>query len=155
MPSSQWKEVGNQNDIDELINLFGGFHDSCIKELYMWTDHYVDEDLSMSVSSNRDHRVRLLIQRQRSNPVAIELIFEELVQLYINPSPENYDSIISEATFIQEEDLFYWADDGNWNPKGPYKHANINWICSKKVKWRDASEWIGETLRYGPKDDFE
>jgi hypothetical protein len=79
------------------------FHDSCIKELYMWTDHYVNKDLSMSISASRDHRVRLLIQRQSINPTAIELIFDELVQLYINPSPEDYDSII----FTNEHDCVY------------------------------------------------
>lgn len=118
----------------------------------MWTDHYVDTDLSMSVSANRDHRVRVLLQRQAMNPTAIELIFDELVQMYINPSPENYDSIIFGATFVHRDGLFYWADDRDWEPDGEYRYANINWICSKKVKWRDVSDWTGATLRYGPNE---
>ncbi|SFS40979.1 hypothetical protein [Paenibacillus sp. 453mf] len=153
MATSQWQEINNQDDIARLMSLFGWFHDSCIKELYMWTDHYVSKDLSMSISANRDHRVRLLIQRQNTSPTAIELIFDELVQLYINPSPENYDSIIFGATFLHKDGLFYWADDSGWDPDEENKFARVNWMCSKKVKWRDVSDWMGETLRYGPKDN--
>lgn len=154
MTTNRWEEINEQNDIDQLMRLFGGFHDSCIKELYMWTDHYVNKDLSMSVSANRDHRVRLLIQRQNTDPTAIEFIFDELVQLCVNPSAENYDSIIYGAAFYHRDGLFYWANDSKWNPDEPYKFSNVNWICSKKVKWREVSDWTGKTLRYGPRDDF-
>jgi len=152
MPENFWRDLQNQNDLDILMNAFGWFHDSCIKELFMWTEHYVNEDLSMSLSADRDHKVRILIQRQYTNPAAIELMFEEVTQLFIVPSPEKYDSIILEATFLQKDGLFFWADDQNWDPDGQNKFATVNWISSKKVKWRDASDWIGKTLRYGPND---
>lgn len=152
MPITKWFDLHNQNDLDQLMDSFGWFHDSCIKELFMWTEHYVNENLSMSTSANRDHRVRLLIQRQYRNPTAIELMFEEVTQIFIAPSPENSDSIIFEATFIHKNGLFYWADDSNWYPEGQYNFADVNWISSKKVKWRDASDWIGKKLRYGPND---
>jgi hypothetical protein len=152
MSGTEWQVLQDQTDLDSLMNLFGWFHDSCIKELFMWTDHYVNHDLSMSVSGDRDNRVRVLIQRQYTNPTAVELMFEEVTQIYIVPSPENYDSIIYEATFLFRDGLFYWADDRNWDPDGKCRHASVNWISSRKVKWRDASDWIGKTLRYGPRE---
>ena len=153
MSKNIWHDLQNQNDLDKLMELFGGFHDSCIKELFMWTDHYVKEDLSMSLSAHRDHKVRVLIQRQNRNPTAIELMFEEVTRIFIVPSPENFDSIIFGASFIHKNDMFYWADDSNWDPEGQYKFAAVNWISSKKVKWRDASDWIGKEMRYGPNNN--
>ncbi|RXZ81968.1 hypothetical protein EBB07_13145 [Paenibacillaceae bacterium] len=148
-----WHDLKNQEDLDKFMQSFGWFHDSCIKEMYLWTDHYVDEDLSMSLSVNRDHRVRLLIQRQDIAPSTIELLFEEITHIYLSPSPENHDSLIYEATFLFRNGLFYWADDRNWDPEGKHRFAEVNWISSKKVKWRDASAWIGKKLRYGPNDN--
>jgi hypothetical protein len=43
---------------------FGDFHDSCSKELHMWSEHFVDDNLSMHVSGGLDHKVRVLFQRQ-------------------------------------------------------------------------------------------
>ena len=47
-----WIEVKDSKDIEILLDKFGGFHDSCLKELYMWTESYVDENLSMGMSPN-------------------------------------------------------------------------------------------------------
>ncbi|MCU6713052.1 hypothetical protein M6D81_30570 [Paenibacillus sp. J5C_2022] len=149
MPNIKWQELKSQKDLNELMKLFGWFHDSCIKEMHMWTDHNVNPDLSMSLSVVRDNRVRILIHRQYKDPTAIELLFEEVTQIYISPSPENHDSIIYEATFIYQDGNYYWADDRNWEPEGQNKFASVNWISSKKVSWRDASDWIGKTIRYG------
>lgn len=153
MPKNNWDELKDQKDLDNLMNLFGRFHDSCIKEMYMWTDHHVNEDLSMSISGDRDHRVRLLIQRQYRDPSVIELLFEEVTQIFITPSPENFDSIIYGAKFMHINEIFYWADNGNWDPNGDCKYGSVNWISAKKVKWRDASDWMGETNRYGPNEN--
>jgi len=151
MSEKIWKELKDQNDLDELMNIFGRFHDSCIKESYMWTEHYVNEDLVMRLSVKRDVRVRILIQRQCLNPSAIELMFEEVTKILITPSPEDYDSLIYEATFLHTNGTFYWADDRSWIPD-EQGFSSGNWISSKKVKWRDASDWMGKTLRYAPKD---
>ncbi|WP_017811932.1 hypothetical protein [Paenibacillus shenyangensis] len=155
MIDTQWQQINNQEDIDHIMTRFGGFHDSCIKELYIWTGHHVDEDLSMSVPMQRDYKVRLLVQRQYANPTAIELMFDELVQLYIKPSPENYDSIIYGANFLCKDGLFYWADDREWTPEKAHQYQDVNWICSNKMKWREVNEWVGEIQRYGPQDNIE
>lgn len=71
-----WNELNDSNDIEKLLKTFGGFHDSCLKELYMWTESYVDENLSMTMSIDLDTNVRILFQRQWDNPSAIELLFD-------------------------------------------------------------------------------
>ncbi|MDT3498554.1 hypothetical protein NLU03_30780 [Bacillus toyonensis] len=39
-----WNTLKTKEDLEELLQLFGDFHDSCLKEVYMWTDSYVDEN---------------------------------------------------------------------------------------------------------------
>lgn len=146
--NKQWEPIHTQEDIDRLINLFGGFHDACLKELYMWTEHYVDTDLSMSINDQLDHRIRALFQRQAENPSAIEMLFEEVTQLCITPSPGGYDSIIYESTLCYRDGLFYWADDRNWSPERKSDYS-VNWISARKVSWREVSHWMGKGQRYG------
>lgn len=107
----EWKKLQNTDDVENMLKIFGYFHNSCLKELHMWNEHFVDDDLSMSVSGYLDHKVRILFQRQARNPSSIELMFEQATQMHVLPGPENYDSIIHKATFLFQSGLFYWADD--------------------------------------------
>lgn len=144
----EWIEVKDSKDIENLLDKFGGFHDSCLKELYMWTESYVDENLSMGISPELDTNVRILFQRQFHDPSAIELLFEGVTQFHIVPSPINYDSIIYDAKLILHKGLFYWADDYDWEPED-YSLDTNSWISAKRLKWRDASSWMGKQNRYG------
>ncbi|MBE1553834.1 hypothetical protein [Sporosarcina limicola] len=143
-----WIEVKDQKDIQNVLDTFGWFHDSCLKELYLWTESYVNEDLSMAVPSGLDTNVRILFQRQFRNPSAIELLFEGVTQFHILPSPENYDSIIYDTTLLLHNDLFYWADQSDWKPVDN-SFDTSSWIAATRLKWRDASSWMGDKNRYG------
>jgi hypothetical protein len=75
-------------------------------------------------------------------------LFEQVVTFHLQPGPQNYDSIIYDATMLLDGDRMYWADTGGWT----YTAANrddATWIAAKKMSWRDASEWMGSNLRYG------
>ncbi|MDF2557849.1 MAG: hypothetical protein K0R71_1677 [Bacillales bacterium] len=142
----EWNEVKTNDDIENLLNLFGGFHDSCLKELYLWTGSYVNEKLSMGMTLGTN--VRILFQRQFINPSAIELLFEDVSQVHMTPPPENYDSIIYGASLLIEDELFYWADVYDWMPNDNIENE-VSWISSKRLKWRDVSSWMGKKMRYG------
>lgn len=142
-----WIEIKEQSDIDYLLEYFGYFHDGCLREMYMWTGTYVNSDLSMKVPGELDTNVKVLFQRQYNNPSAMEILFEGVTGIHIIPSPENYDSIIQDAIILKLEDYFYWADDYNWHPK-KNKNNRINWIAAKKMKWREANDWMGKQNRY-------
>jgi hypothetical protein len=143
-----WNLLASQAELDQLMNVFGGFHDGCIREAHVWTEHFVDTDLRMSCTGDLDTRVRLLIQRQFTSPSAIELLFEQVVTFHLQPSPENYDSIILGAAMLCRDGTFYWAEDADWSPESS-KRDDTSWIAAKKLSWRDASEWMGSDLRYG------
>jgi hypothetical protein len=144
----EWYEIKDNKDIDYLMNLFGSFHDSCMKELYMWTNTYVNEDLSMHVSSELDTNVRMLFQRQFSNPSAIEIVFHGVTQFHLVPSPINHGSITYDAKLVWHEGLFYCTDNYDCKPED-LPNGKDNWISAERVSWRDVSSWMGKESRYG------
>ncbi len=141
-----WFTVRSEPDVEKLMNEFGEFHDGCLREVHIWTGHYVDEDLSMVCASELDTQVRMLIQRQFRNPSAIELLFEQVTAFHLSPSPQNYDSIIFTATLkFKEDGSIYWADN-----YGEEQDDDVTWVTAKVLSWRPVSEWMGKQLRYGP-----
>jgi len=143
-----WIELKEESDIKDLLEIFGYFHDGCLRELHMWTGTYVNEDLSMAVPGELDTNVKILFQRQYSNPSAIELLFECVTGIHIIPTPENYDSIIQDAIILKSDDNFYWANDYNFQPINDIENR-VSWIAAKKLKWREVNDWMGKKNRYG------
>lgn len=143
-----WNKINSSTDIENFMDLFGGFHDSCLKELYMSTETFVDEDLAMSMSVNLDTCVCILFQRQDRDPSAIELLFKGVTHFHIQPRAEDQDSIIYGAKLVLEEGRFYWAEDEEWQINHPFLHP-VSWISAKELYWRDVSPWMGKEQRYG------
>jgi hypothetical protein len=133
MATRTWMPLGTQADLDKLLELFGGFHDGCIREAHVWTETYVHPNLSMTCPGHLDNRVRLFVQRQFEAPSAIELLFEQVTTFHLLPSPDNYDSIIFGATMVHENDLSYWADSEGWSPAAPDRDKST-WIAAKKYR---------------------
>ena len=57
-----WTEIKDQIDIDNLMNLYGGFHDSCLRDIYISTADFVDEKLGMHFDNQLT--ATLLFQKQ-------------------------------------------------------------------------------------------
>jgi len=79
---------------------------------------------------------------------SIELLFEQVTTFHLQPSPENYGSIIFGAAMLCRDGTFFWAEDADWSTDSP-KRDDVTWVAAKKLLWRDASEWMGSDLRYG------
>jgi|GEM_PF-2052228 len=43
-----WTEIKDQSDIDKLMELYGNFHDSCLRNIYISTREFVDEKRAMN-----------------------------------------------------------------------------------------------------------
>lgn len=147
----KWKDIKLQADADTLLSIFGHFHDGCIRELHMWTEHWVNEDLSMEYSVDLDTKIRILVQRQFENPSAIELLFEEVERFNLMPMQKNYDSIIYGAILLVKEDAIYWSPEEDWSPESSDRDE-CTWIKAHRLKWREVN-WLGQQLRYGPNED--
>lgn len=143
-----WHTLNTQTDLDFLMDTFGGFHDGCLREIHAWTGYSVGQQLSMEVTHESVLSARVLVQRQYESPSAIEMLFEQVVRINILPPPENHDAIIYGVTPLRRNGTFYWAPEEEWMPND--LAANITFIASKQASWRDASDWMGSNLRYGP-----
>ena len=150
MEETGWALIRTQADVNTLMDTFGGFHDGCIREAHLWTDHWVGSDLAMSCPGHLDNRIRFLIQRQFKNPAAIELFFDEVTRFNLVASHQNYDSVIFEASLIVREGLVFWSPNGQWSPDMS-EADHYTWISARQLRWR-AVDWLGDQLRYGPKD---
>ena len=145
-----WNELKEESEIKKLLEDFGYFHDGCLKEMHMWTETYVDEDLTMAAPSGLDTNVKLLFQRQFKSPSAIELWFEGVTGIHILPTPEIFASILFEAVILKQHDTYYWSDDIEFDPSNI--EQNVSWISAKKLRWRARNDWMGKQHRYESKE---
>jgi len=143
-----WTELSDEQQIVALMEVFGDFHDGCVREIHVSTDQYVDRELNMHF--DRRTTVHMLVQRQFSDPSAIELRFEEVVALRVSPPRPNYDAVIMDAACLLRDGILYWADDGRWTPESQLE--DCTWVAARRGWWRDASEWLGPDLRYRQDD---
>ena len=141
-----WNEIVNEVELKSFMEVFGNFHDSCIKEFKYISGAFVNEDLSMYPINSR-RNLKIIFQRQVHNPAVIEMEFIGVLQLKIFPVEDNYTCEIDEATMGICDNYIFWCDEGGVaeidvsNYKGSL-------ICSSMVKWRIADEYIGNKEIY-------
>lgn len=139
---TDWKEITDDKDIDTLLQIYGRFHDGCLREVHIGTRESVDKDLSMHFDGIPT--ATLLFQRQFDNPTVIELRFENVGQFNFLAPGQNYNAIIFEATFKKIDKLFYWSSEGNWQ----LGDNDAVWVSGQRVYWRERPELIGQVNRF-------
>ncbi|MCG3088541.1 hypothetical protein [Sporosarcina cyprini] len=137
----EWREIKGTEDINELLTNFGYFHDSCLKEMIMWSGFHVNEE-TMTFGDGLPNNVRILFQGHYKETSAIELLFEGVEELHLGNAGFIYD-----VTFTYQDGMFFWAD--LYGVKRNDNRKDVTWIASKNIKWRDVSRWMGDTRRYG------
>lgn len=137
-----WKELRTQHEIDNFMKEIIGFHDSCIKEIKYSSGAYVETNLSM-LPVNTKRTLTVLIQRQFEDISALELEFSELEYISMYPVNPDYTCEILDASFFIKDGLIYWCDNGDVKEDDIHNYKGTV-ICSKKVRWRNASELIGK-----------
>lgn len=139
-----WNNICNKNDLEGLMNSFGNFHDSCIKEFKYVSGAYVSKNLSMQ-PINMERRPRVIFQRQDTNPSAIEIEFIGLNHMCIYPVNGEYTCEILSAAMKFYEEKIYWYDGENDINRNDDKGTVI---CSTSARWRAVDEYIGSDEVY-------
>ena len=145
---SNWNDVKNQFDIDDLKEIYGEFHDACITELRYVSGTDVNENLSMGFGESLDRKLFVIFNRQWK-PAKIELLFEGMRQMNIAGWQNNYFCDIYKCYLALHNDLIkgrddhliVWADNSGFNPKENYERNILSeplttYIISEKLKWR-------------------
>jgi len=136
-----WSEVKEQSDIEKLMELFGFFHDSCLRDIYISTREFVDEKLAMHFENKLI--AILLFQRQFGPSTVLELKFEDIEQFNFRPFADGSNAVIYDATIMIANGHFYWADFADWK----IGEDDSIWISGKKLFWRLRPELIGNVKR--------
>jgi len=150
MNKKEWIKIKNDNDIAQFMELYGFFHDSCIKEIKYISGMYVDNKLSMyPLNSKRD--LSIIFQRQWKDPSTIEVIFEKIESLHLNPANEDYDGIIFNAYMCFENNKIVWFDCNDFENDDyemMYNYSNITWVSASSIKYRIAENYLGKADIY-------
>ena len=138
-----WNTISSKEDLDSFISVFGGFHDSCLKEMKYNSGAYVANDLSM-YPYNKERLLRLIFQRQYDNPAAIEMEVSGLIIMRLSlKDADLYTCEILGATMIMAEDRIYWCDCAGVSEEDLMNYEGIL-ICGSQIRWRPLEERIGK-----------
>jgi hypothetical protein len=158
MPALPWTTVQAPADADALLDSTNHLHDGCLRELHLSTETFVDGNGRMYVPGHLDSSARLYFHVFGHGISAVELEFREIEALTVRPTPENADSILSEASIefaagtitfrawciglplISEPNSFLVAVRGE----------PLITISSRRLAWRNAGSHGGAQLKYSP-----
>lgn len=146
---SQCHQVQIQSDIDQLLETYGGFHDSCIVSLHYVSGTYVDGDNAMVFGSDDDFVLNIVFQRQWE-PKGLELCFSGVRRFHITALQDNYFDDIYEAylafhdgilpaKYRAADRVIVWADDAgfcvNELSEAPTE-PDFSYVIATGLKWR-------------------
>lgn len=123
-------------ELQSFLKTVGSFHDGIIKEVHWINRDYVAESLSMRAYQLAD--ASMLVQRQWAEPSAVEIQFESVWKMHLDTVNFVFDSSagteMSSATLGDARSLLV---------------LNIEYssVAFEKMRWRDASDWMGPDVR--------
>jgi len=142
-----WYELTDKKSVKNLLNQYDGFHDSCLKEMMIHTNSFVDEEYRMSVEPT--FTAYLYFQSQCELPAStIEMKFEEVIECHLMPHTRYYDAIIFDVKIAFFDDAIYWANSADFSPEQPHYQKGLYWLSAKKVYWRPIEAVLGSENRY-------
>ncbi len=148
MPMNNWNEIQSAENIADLLDAFGGFHDSCLVAFSYHSGNCVDQNNAMYFSSPHCHEATMLFHSQWS-PYALELCFSGVRKFHIIGWQDNYFCEILDC-FLEfcnnlipnrEESLIVWSDSSSFDPINDMDKIIINepmtsYVIAKTLKWR-------------------
>lgn len=140
-----WNEINTEQELHDFLELYGGFHDSCLKELRYISGAFVNQNLGMH-PINDQRKLYIVFQRQYEKFTVIEMEFSGLLKLNLCPNDESYTCEILDAPMFFEDGKIYWGDS-DWFKEERERYEGT-WLCAEKVRWRNADEYIGSKEIY-------
>jgi len=114
---TEWKYIGTQEDADEFMEMFAGFHDSTLE-----TMRYSDSSAELTAVFDNSTWYGI-----------VELCFEGVQAVNIRPAQANYSRDIFDATLLVKDAAVFWADKYMEEENLEYEGS---WIKALSLKWR-------------------
>lgn len=144
----EWREISSQHDIDELLDAYAGFHDSCIVSMSYRSGAFVDEERAMHFGGSTDRQLLVTFHSQWEQR-ELEMCFVGLRQLHLTGWQDNYLCNFTDAYLSFKDGLLpgtpsrviIWADrddfDVNKIDNGVHEPSDT-YIVANALKWRMA-----------------
>lgn len=145
----QWYSINKKEDIDYLMQEFGGFHDACLVGSTWSSGVYVDEQGSMCFGSAEDRRLHVVFHSQWMKDKALELCFSGVRRHCLGGWQERYgyemfDCYLKIHTDLQvgrDDSLIVWADGKGFSPLNILDRSLLaepmwSYIIADKLQWR-------------------
>lgn len=140
-----WKEIKTQQDIDDLMDVYGGFHDSCLVKATFQSGAGVDDDLSMGFGEEQDYTLYATFERQW-RPKTLEMKFVGLRRCHLVGFQDQYFPLLFDAylTFVEEllpgepKRVIVWSD-APFDPSDPFnrfEEPGSSYIIANDLQWR-------------------
>lgn len=115
----EWTYIKTQEDANDFMELFAGFHDSTLDSL-----NYEEDEGKRNLTIRFDNTGWFGV---------VEICFEGLIALNLRPYHENCPRTISAASLIVKDESIYWADDFMREEKLNYDGT---FVKSLNMKWK-------------------
>ena len=115
----EWTYIRTQEDANEFMRLFAGFHDSTMDKL-TYEEDYGKKQLTAIFDNSCWYGVA-------------ELCFEGLIRMNLHGFGENHTREIYEGTLLIQDESVYWADGFLQEEDMNYRGT---WIKALNLKWR-------------------
>ena len=125
----EWNYVESESDIQYLMKIFHGFHDSVLRNLnYVSGAGKVENGI---ISSDNLRQVLMIFDSHWSD--SIEIVFEGVLLLNLRPAKDNYLSDLYSATIMLKDKTILFYDSEVNSELEDYEGT---WINALGMRWR-------------------
>jgi hypothetical protein len=136
-----WTLISSTAESSALMHAFGGFHDSCVRDMQIWGGYFVSDAGNMGCPPTPDLNCRVVIQRQFEELPAIELLFRGVSHISL-AAPAGFDRIISRATLHVQPGRIIWSPDQDFDPS-QFRFEWSSAIVATHAWWRPLGGGLG------------
>lgn len=124
-----WHNIYTNKDIEQMLEMFGGFHDACIRTVSYDSGLYVDDNLYINDTQSS---IEILFERQSESNKKLCIRFTNVLEFSINKSRNYIHEIYDISMFIKDE-CVYWGDSEDF--EASYPSYTGSWLCSQSAMW--------------------
>lgn len=127
----EWVQVNNQEDADNLMYKFAGFHDSVLESFsYLGESMMKNPKMDMEYYGKRRNLSMIFHSGWYGK---VELCFDGVILMKNRPAGDNYSDELSSATLLVKEGKVFWADDDLEDIDLDY---NYSFVYAYNLRWR-------------------
>lgn len=151
---NDWNEIASSADIEYLLDQYGGFHDSCLVEMFYRSGCYVKENGTMVLAPLDCQELHMIFHSQWYKE-PLELCFNGVRKCNLVGSENWFSADIFDCHLAyhgdlltgRDDPLIVWADFAGFSPTlyscdkllqepDATHEPDVTFVIAEKLKWR-------------------